>query len=95
MSYHFDNNIRTFVAYNVFDAGDDYVIQPNFNADPNDVFKRQFAVLGFHYLFDKDTTVYLEARKDFSDFSSDDQEQETQMSQTEDDGIAIGFNYTL
>jgi len=95
VSYHFDNNIRTFVAYNVFDAGDDYVIQPNFNADPNDVFKRQFAVLGFHYLFDKDTTVYLEARKDFSDFSSDDQEQETQMSQTEDDGIAIGFNYTL
>jgi len=33
-SYRFDNDFRPFIAYNVFDAGDDYVIQPNFNADP-------------------------------------------------------------
>ena len=79
----------------MFDAGDDYVIQPNFNADPEDVFKRQFAVLGAHYFMGKDTILYIEARKDFSDFSSNDAEQEAQMSQTEDDGIAIGFNYTL
>ena len=43
----------------------------------------------------EDTILYIEARKDFSDFSSNDAEQETQMSQTEDDGIAIGLNYTL
>ncbi len=95
ISYRFDNDIRTFLTYNIFDAGDDYVIQPNFNADPNDVFKRQFTVFGFHYLFDKDTIFYIEARKDFSDFSSADKEQEQQMAQSEDDGIAIGFNYTL
>ncbi len=87
--------MRTFIAYNVFDAGDDYVIQPNFNADPNDVFKRQFAVIGAHYFMSEDTILYIEARKDFSDFSSADAVQEAQMSQTEDDGIAIGFHYTL
>lgn len=59
------------------------------------MFKRQFAVLGVHYFMAEDTILYIEARKDFSDFSSNDAEQETQMSQTEDDGIAIGFNYTL
>ncbi|WP_404340119.1 porin [Pseudoalteromonas mariniglutinosa] len=94
-SYRFDNDIRTFLAYNIFDAGDNYVIQPNFNADPNDVFKRQFTVFGFHYLFDENTTLYLEARKDFSDFSSANKQQEAEMALSEDDGIAIGFNYTL
>ena len=95
LSYRFENNIRTFLAYNVYDAGDDYVIQPNFNADPNDVFKRQFAVLGFHYFMGDQNLIYMEVRKDFSDFSSDDAEQEAQMSQTEDDGFAIGFHYSL
>ena len=95
LSYRFDNDIRTFVAYNVFDAGSDYVIQPNFNADPEDVFKRQFAVIGAHYFMAEDTILYIEARKDFSDFSSNDAEQEAQMSQTQDYGLAIGFNYTL
>lgn len=95
VSYRFENDIRTFLAYNVFDAGDDYVIQPNFNADPNDIFKRQFTVLGFHYLFDEDTVIYIEARKDFSDFSSENKAQEEQMGLSEDDGIAFGFNYTL
>lgn len=94
-SYRFDNNFRPFIAYNVFDAGDDYVIQPNFNTDPNDVFKRQFAVIGVHYLIDEDTIAYIEARKDFSDFESNDKDQQVQMEQSEDDGIAFGFRYQL
>ena len=94
-SYRFDNDVRPFIAYNVFDAGDDYVIQPNFNTDPNDVFKRQFAVIGVHYLIDEDTITYIEARKDFSDFESNDKDQQAQMEQSEDDGIAFGFRYQL
>ncbi|WP_372761157.1 porin [Pseudoalteromonas sp.] len=94
-SYRFDNDIRPFIAYNIFDAGDDYVIQPNFNADPNDVFKRQFAVIGVHYLIDDNTQLYVEARKDFGDFESSDKEQQAQMEQSEDDGIAFGFRYIL
>ena len=94
-SYRFDKDVRPFIAYNVFDAGDDYVIQPNFNTDPNDVFKRQFAVIGLHYLIDEDTIAYIEARKDFSDFESNDKDQQVQMEQSEDDGIAFGFRYQL
>jgi predicted porin len=94
-SYRFDNDLRPFIAYNLFDAGDDYVIQPNFNADPNDVFKRQFAVIGLHYLIDADTIAYVEARKDFGDFQSNNKEQQALMEQSEDDGIAIGFRYKL
>ena len=94
-SYRFDNDVRPFIAYNVFDAGDDYVIQPNFNTDPNDVFKRQFAVIGLHYLIDEDTIAYIEARKDFSDFESNDKDQQVRMEQSEDDGIAFGFRYQL
>jgi len=94
-SYRFDNDVRPFIAYNVFDAGDDYVIQPNFNTDPNDVFKRQFAVIGVHYLIDEDTITYIEARKDFSDFESNDKDQQAQMELSEDDGIAFGFRYQL
>lgn len=93
MSYRFDNDVRPFVAYNILDAGDDYVIQPNFNTDPNDVFKRQFAVIGVHYLIDENTIAYAEARKDFSDFESDDKDQQSQMEASEDDGIAFGFRY--
>ena len=94
-SYRFDNDYRPFIAYNVFDAGDDYVTQPNFNTDPNDVFKSQFAVIGVHYLIDEDTIAYIEARKDFSDFESNDKDQQAQMEQSEDDGIAFGFRYQL
>ena len=94
-SYRFDNDFRPFIAYNVFDAGDNYVIQPNFNTDPNDVFKRQFAVIGVHYLIDEDTITYIEARKDFSDFESNDKDQQAKMEQSEDDGIAFGFRYQL
>lgn len=94
-SYKFENGFRAFVSYNLLDAGNDYVIQPNFNADPNDVFKRQFVVAGLHYVWDKDTVLYVEGRKDFSDFSSADAEQEARMALSEDDGIAIGIRYTL
>ncbi|MGB5788363.1 MAG: porin [Pseudoalteromonas nigrifaciens] len=95
VSYRFDNDFRPFIAYNLFDAGDDYVIQPNFNADPNDVFKRQFAVIGVHYLLDDNTQLYIEARKDFGDFESANKEQQALMEQSEDDGITIGFRYIL
>lgn len=95
VSYKFDNGLRPFVSYNLLDAGKDYVIQPNFNADPNDVFKRQFVVAGLHFVWDPNTVLYVEARKDFSDFTSANKEQETRMSLSEDDGIAIGIRYTL
>ncbi|MBT1443176.1 porin [Shewanella sp. JM162201] len=94
-SYKFDNGWRTFVSYNLLDAGSDYVIQPNFNADPNDVFKRQFVVAGVHYVWDNDIVIYLEGRKDFSDFSSADAAQEARMALSEDDGVAIGVRYSL
>lgn len=94
-SYQFDNEMRTFVSYNILDAGNNYVIQPNFNADPNDNFKRQFVVVGLHYMFDAATVVYVEARRDYSDFTSADKEQQARMELSEDHGIAIGIRYTL
>ena len=94
-SYMFDNNIRTFVSYNILDAGNDYVIQPNYNADPDDVFKRQFVVVGLHYVFTPETVVYLEARRDYSDFTSNDKDQQARMELSEDDGVAIGIRYSL
>ncbi|NRB23917.1 porin [Shewanella sp.] len=93
-SYTFDNGLRPFISYNILDAGSDYVIQPN-SADPNDVFKRQFVVAGLHYVWDVSTVLYVEARKDYSDFTSADKEQEARMSISEDDGVAIGIRYTL
>lgn len=95
VSYKFDNGLRPFISYNVLDAGKDYVIQPNFNADPDDVFKRQFVVVGLHFVWDPNTVLYVEARKDYSDFTSADKVQEARMSLSEDDGIAIGIRYTL
>ncbi|QYJ77692.1 porin [Shewanella acanthi] len=95
VSYKFDNGLRPFVSYNILDAGDDYVIQPNFNADPNDVFERQFVVAGLHFVWDSNTVLYIEGRKDFSDFTSADKAQEARMAISEDDGIAIGIRYTL
>lgn len=93
-SYMFENGLRPFVSYNILDAGDDYVIQPN-NVDANDVFKRQFVVAGLHYVWDSSTVLYVEARKDYSDFTSADKEQEARMSISEEDGVAIGIRYTL
>jgi len=95
VSYKFDNGLRPFISYNVLDAGKDYVIQPNFNADPDDVFKRQFVVVGLHFVWDPNTVLYVEARKDYSDFTSAGKVQEARMSLSEDDGIAIGIRYTL
>ena len=95
VSYKFDNGLRPFISYNILDAGNDYVIQPNFNADPNDVFKRQFVVVGLHFVWDPNTVLYVEARKDYSDFTSADKAQEARMALSEDDGIAIGIRYTL
>ncbi|KKM69305.1 hypothetical protein LCGC14_1452170, partial [marine sediment metagenome] len=46
-----------------------------------------------HYLIDEATIAYIEARKDFSDFESDNDDQQAQMEQSEDDGIAFGFRY--
>jgi outer membrane pore protein F len=94
-SYKFDNNIRTFISYNILDAGSNYVIQPNYNADQDDVFKRQFFVVGLHYVFDPDTVLYVEARRDYSDFTSADKAQQARMELSEDDGIAIGIRFTL
>jgi outer membrane pore protein F len=79
----------------MLDAGSDYIIQPNFNADPNDVFKRQFVVVGLHYVFDPDTVLYVEARRDYSDFTSADKVQQARMELSEDDGVAIGIRYSL
>lgn len=95
VSYKFDNGLRPFVSYNMLDAGKNYVIQPNFNADPNDMFKRQFVVVGLHFVWDPNTVLYVEGRKDYSDFSSANKAQEEKMSLSEDDGIAIGIRYTL
>ncbi|MGI2130566.1 porin [Shewanella baltica] len=92
VSYKFDNGLRPFISYNVLDAGKDYVIQPNFNAKPTDEFKRQFVVVGLHFVWDPNTVLYVEARKDYSDFSG---EHEARMSLSESDGVAIGIRYTL
>lgn len=89
-SYKFDNGIRTFVSYNILEAGDEYEAAYN-----GDVFKRQFAVAGVHYVWDTNTVLYLEGRKDFSDFTSTDKAQQAAMEISEDDGIAIGIRYTL
>lgn len=94
-SFKFDNGLRPFISYNILDAGDDYVIQPNFNADPKDVFKRQFVVVGLHFVWDPNTVLYIEARKDYSDFTSADKDQEAKMALSEDDGVAIGIRYSL
>lgn len=90
-SYKFDNGFRPFVSYNILDAGKDYVIQPN-NVDPNSSFKRQFVVVGLHYVWDANTVLYVEGRKDFSKFEGADAEAQAKF---EEDGIAIGIRYTL
>ncbi|WOT05636.1 porin [Shewanella youngdeokensis] len=89
-AYYFDNNIRLLASYNVLEAGDDYQA-----ANDGDVFKRQFAFAGVHYIWDRSVVFYLEGRIDFSDFSSSDPETEAMQSLSEDDGIAIGIRYTL
>ncbi|MGL5048940.1 MAG: porin [Shewanella sp.] len=92
LSYKFDNGFRSFVSYNLLDAGKDYIIQPNVEENKDDVFKRQFVTVGLHYAMDPQTVVYVEARKDFSDFTGT---READMLDGEDDGVAIGIRYRL
>ncbi|MCL1145603.1 porin [Shewanella marinintestina] len=90
VSYYFDNNIKILASYNILEAGDEYE-----RVHPGDVFKRQFAFAGVHYYWDNSLVMYLEARKDFSDFSSRDPDKEAAQQLTEDDGVAIGIRYIL
>ncbi|WP_394204028.1 porin [Shewanella waksmanii] len=87
VSYKFDNGLKPFVSYNMLEAGDEYKAQYN-----GDVFKRQFVVAGLHYGWDANTVLYIEGRKDFSDFKGS---EEAAMSITEDDGVAIGIRYYM
>ncbi len=97
-SYKFDNGLRPFISYNILDAGKDYVIQPNVGTE-NDSFKRQFVVVGLHYVWDANTVLYVEGRKDYSDFRTADipgfVNAEAEMASSEDDGIGFGIRYTL
>lgn len=86
-SYKFENGLKPFVSYNMLEAGDEYQAQYG-----GDVFKRQFVVAGLHFNWDNNTVLYLEGRKDFSDFSGS---EEAAMSITEDDGVAIGIRYYM
>lgn len=90
VSYYFDNNVKILASYNILEAGDQYE-----RVHPGDVFKRQFAFAGVHYYWDNSLIMYLEARKDFSDFSSRDPDKEAAQQLTEDDGVAIGIRYIL
>ncbi|ACJ29917.1 Outer membrane porin, putative [Shewanella piezotolerans WP3] len=89
-SYKFDNGLRPLVGYNILEAGDEYG-----NAYNGDVFKRQFLLVGLHYVWDDNTMLYLEGRKDFSDFTSSDKAQQAAMEFSEDDGISIGIRYYM
>lgn len=89
-SYLLDNNFKLMASYNILEAGDAYEA-----AHPGDVFKRQFAVAGLHYVWDNSLVLYLEGRVDFSDFSSANPENEAKQSVSEDDGIAIGIRYVM
>ncbi|QQX80944.1 porin [Shewanella sp. KX20019] len=90
LSYYLDNSVKLLASYNILEAGDAYEA-----AHPGDVFKRQFAVAGVHYVWDNSVVLYLEGRVDFSDFSSANPENEAMQSVSEDDGVAIGIRYTL
>jgi predicted porin len=89
-SYKFDNGLRPLVGYNILEAGDEYG-----DAYNGDVFKRQFLLVGLHYVWDDNTMLYLEGRKDFSDFTSSDKAQQAAMEFSEDDGISIGIRYYM
>ncbi|BAJ02942.1 porin [Shewanella violacea] len=90
VSYKFNNGIRTFASYNILEAGDDYE-----SAYKGDEFKRQFAVVGVHYVWDANTVLYLEGRKDYGNFTSNDAVQEAAMSMSEEDGVGFGVRYIM
>ncbi|WP_299494222.1 porin [uncultured Shewanella sp.] len=89
-SYKFENGLRPLIAYNVLKAdssyGDDY---------NGDTFKREFLVLGLHYVWTPKTVVYIEARKDLSDSKSSTASIQTLMDDDESDAVAIGIRYYL
>ncbi|MBR9729560.1 porin [Shewanella intestini] len=87
LSYRFDNNIRLLTAYNVLEAGDEYEALYN-----GDKFKRQFFVLGLHYIWDENTVLYVEGRFDNSDFTGS-QEEVNKLS--DHDGVGVGVRYFL
>ncbi|GIU44884.1 porin [Shewanella sairae] len=89
-SYHFDNGLRPLIGYNILEASDEYGA-----AYSGDVFKRQFLLVGLHYVWDNNTMLYLEGRKDFSDFTSTNKAQQAAMEFSEDDGISIGIRYYM
>lgn len=89
-SYHFDNGLRPLIGYNILEASDEYGAAYN-----GDVFKRQFLLVGLHYVWDNNTMLYLEGRKDFSDFTSTNKAQQAAMEFSEDDGISIGIRYYM
>ncbi|QQX78831.1 porin [Shewanella sp. KX20019] len=89
-AYQFDNGLRPIVGYNILDAGDEYG-----DAYNGDVFKRQQLIVGLHYVWDDNTMLYLEGRKDYSDFTSSDKAQQAAMEFSEDDGISIGIRYYM
>ncbi|MCE9678269.1 porin [Shewanella sp. AS1] len=96
-SYKFDNGFRPFISYNILDAGDNYVTQPN-NVDPDATFKRQFVVAGLHYVWNSNTVLYIEGRKDFSEFDAvtvDGISDAEAMAADEEDGLAVGIRYSL
>ncbi|WP_299004738.1 porin [uncultured Shewanella sp.] len=90
ISYKFENGLRPVVAYNVLKAdgsyGDDY---------SGDTFKREFFVVGLHYVWTPKTVVYVEARKDLSNSKSNTAAVQTLMDNDESDAVALGVRYYL
>ena len=87
-TYKFDNGLKPIFAYNYLKAGDEYEALYSDSADSGE-FKRQFIVAGLHYVWDLQTMLYVEVRKDFSEFSVNNQAAD------EDDAVAIGIRYYM
>ncbi len=83
-SYKFDNGLKPIFAYNYLKAGDAYEALYN-----DGEFKRQFIVAGLHFVWDEQTMLYIEARKDMSEFNAGNDTPD------ESDGVAIGIRYYL
>ena len=83
-SYKFYNGLKPIFAYNYLKAGDAYEALYN-----DGEFKRQFIVVGLHFVWDEKTMLYIEARKDMSDFNV------ANDTPDESDGVAIGIRYYM
>ena len=84
-TYKFDNGLKPIFGYNYLAAGDNYKARYN-----DGEFKRQFMLVGLHYVWDEQTMLYIEARKDMSDFGNTENN-----TPDESDGVAIGIRYYL